>query len=164
MTGCSRRIMTGTDVGKNIVIDMNVAARTGRSAARGLVVLLALISTGCARPLRQATVLAPVPLPVSPFADSSVSFFVRRSGLVGGELVIVRVCVGADHSIVSADVVESSGDPQFDQLATMWARQVQLRASAPLDGATVAPCGAVRVEMRRALDTPMPGTREHMLG
>jgi hypothetical protein len=149
---------------KKIVMGANAAARTGRPAAGGLVVLLALFSAGCARPVRQAPVLAPVPLPVSPFADRAVSFFVHSSGRVGGELVIVRVCVGADHSIVSADVVESSGDPQFDQLATMWARQVRLRASAPLDGATVAPCGAVRVEMRRAPDTPMPGTRERMLG
>ena len=132
-------------------------------------------SAGCARPVREMLVRqtpapaslpapAPAPVPVSPFADAAVSFFVHSSGRVSGEFVIVRVCVGADHSIVSSDVVESSGDPQFDQLAVVWARQVRLRASAPLNGAAVAPCGAVRVEMRRAPDTPMPGARDRMLG
>ncbi|HEX4025649.1 MAG TPA: hypothetical protein VHX52_13250 [Steroidobacteraceae bacterium] len=119
-----------------------------------------------ARAMTPAPLPAPPPVPVSPFADAEVSFFVRGFGMVHGELVIVRVCVGADHSVVSSDVVESSGDPQFDRLAVVWARQVRLR-TASAQGAPVAPCGAVRVEMRRAPDTPetpVTGAHENLLG
>ncbi len=80
-----------------------------------------------------------------------------------GEHVIVRVCVGADHSIVSSDVVQSSGDPRFDQLAVGWARQVRLRAYTA-DEAPVASCGAVRVQMRHVPDEPVTGARANLLG
>lgn len=134
--------------------------------------LLAAVLCGCARPVRApartaalalAPAPAPAPAPLSPFDDTAVSFFVRGYGLVRGARVIVRVCVGADHAIVSADVVESSGDAHFDQLAVGWARQVRLRTSAA-KGAPVASCGAVRVQMRRVPDTPLPGTRDNVLG
>ncbi len=102
-------------------------------------------------------------MPVSPFADTAVSFFVNGFGLMRGEEVIVRVCVGADRSIVSSAIAQSSGDARFDQLAVVWARQIQLRA-ATQKGAPVASCGAVRVEMRRVPDTPVTGARDNLLG
>jgi TonB family protein len=102
-------------------------------------------------------------VPESPFADAAVSFFVSGLGLVRGEQVIVRVCVSADRSIVSSAVVQSSGDPRFDQLALGWARQVRLREPTARE-APVAPCGAVRVQMRRAPDEPVTGTRDNLLG
>lgn len=63
-----------------------------------------------------------------------------------GEQVVVRVCLHADHSIASSDILVSSGDRRFDELALDWARRVQLRA-ASTPGRTIAPCGPVRVEL-----------------
>lgn len=95
----------------------------------------------------------PPPPPLSPFADAPVSFLVHGN-FSRGEQVLVRVCLRADHSIASSDVLESSGDPRFDQRALDWARLVQLRA-ASVPGRTIARCGPVRVELR---DTGAPGT------
>ena len=131
-----------------------------------LLVCVAVTLTGCALSARAqpaARVAVPAPVPLSPFDDSAVSFFVRDAAAARGELVIVRVCVGANHSIVSADVVESSGDPRFDQLAVGWARQIRLR-TVSANGAPVASCGAVRVQMRRVPDTPVFGARGNLLG
>jgi TonB family protein len=92
------------------------------------------------------------PPPLSPFADAPVSFLVHGN-FARGEQVVVRVCLRPDHSIASSDILESSGDPRFDERALDWARLVQLRAaSAP--GRTIAPCGPVRVELH---DTGAPG-------
>ena len=126
-----------------------------------------LTSAGCARMTRMArperAPPAAAPVPVSPFADTAVSFFVKGAGFVRGELVIVRVCVGTNRSIASSDIVESSGDSRFDALAVVWARRVRLRALPP-DGAQVAPCGAVRVEMRRASDPHVNAAPDGLLG
>jgi TonB family protein len=69
-----------------------------------------------------------------------------------GEQVVVRVCLHADRSIASSDILVSSGDRRFDELALDWARRVQLR-SAPAAGRTMARCGPVRVELH---DTGQP--------
>jgi len=74
-----------------------------------------------------------------------VSFLVHGN-FARGEQVVVRVCLHADHSIASSDIIESSGDRRFDELALDWARRVQLR-EAPVAGRTVARCGPVRVEL-----------------
>lgn len=92
------------------------------------------------------------PPPLSPFADSSISFFVHGN-FARGEQVVVRVCLHADHSIASSDILESSGDRRFDEMALDWARRVQLR-SAPVPGRAVARCGPVRVELH---DSAQPG-------
>jgi TonB family protein len=63
-----------------------------------------------------------------------------------GEQVVVLVCLRADHSIASSDILVSSGDRRFDEMALDWARRVQLRA-APTSGRAMARCGPVRVEL-----------------
>jgi hypothetical protein len=88
-----------------------------------------------------------MPQPVEPFADDPVSFMVPGRHFPPGEVSIIRLCVAPDRSIASADVVESSGNARFDEMALVWARQVKLR-SAPNNGAPVQPCGQVRVELR----------------
>jgi outer membrane biosynthesis protein TonB len=65
-----------------------------------------------------------------------------------GEVSIIRLCVAPDRSIASADVIESSGNARFDEMALVWARQIKLR-SLPNDGAPIQPCGQVRVEIRK---------------
>src|SRR5665213_1209428 len=127
------------------------AARV-RATGMGLMSVM-LAGLGCVRVAPAVRVVAlpapqsaPPPLPVSPFEDSPVSFLVASPRFTRGELVIVRVCVGPDRSISSADILESSGDRRFDALAVGWARQVRLR-SAPTADVPVAPCGQVRVEV-----------------
>jgi hypothetical protein len=88
------------------------------------------------------------PEPLSPFDDSPVIIAVAGQHFSSGERVIVTVCLGADHSIVSSDIFESSGDTKFDQLAVMWARRIRLREATP--GDQIASCGSVRVEVRPA--------------
>ncbi len=97
---------------------------------------------------------APAPRPgpatrvaLPPFDDAPVSFVVSAPHFTPGEVTIVRVCVASDRSIASADVMASSGDRRFDDLALTWARQVRLR-SAPGDGFRLQSCGEVRVEIR----------------
>lgn len=94
----------------------------------------------------------PPPPPLSPFADSAVSFFIHGHFALG-EQVVVRVCLHADHSIASSDILESSGDRRFDERALDWARRVQLRTQAA-PGRAIARCGFVRVELN---DTAAPG-------
>jgi len=104
----------------------------------------------------------PPPEPLSPFSDAPVSFLIHGQ-FSRGELVIVRVCVRADHSIASSQVIESSGDPHFDELAVDWARRVRLRAH-PADGLPTAPCGAVRVELHSAPEPKVIPGPENLLG
>lgn len=83
-----------------------------------------------------------------PFDDAPVSFVVAAPRFTPGEVTIVKVCVAPDRSILSADVMASSGDRRFDEFAVTWARQIKVR-SAPADGSPIASCGEVRVEIRR---------------
>ncbi len=99
---------------------------------------------------------------MSPFLDSPVSFLIHGH-FTRGELVIVRVCLRPDHSIASSDVVESSGDRVFDQMAVTWAQRVRLRQSAP-DGQPIASCGAVRVELHDAIQPTVLGDHDDQLG
>ena len=101
---------------------------------------------GCATVARPARVPA-APPPQPPFDDAPVSFVVAGPRFTPGVVTIVKVCIAPDHSILSADVLASSGDRRFDDMAVAWARQVRLRA-APLDGSPVDACGEVRVEIR----------------
>jgi hypothetical protein len=115
-----------------------------------LIAVCIVTMSGCAamsRPaasLRQPASMRPAQ---APFDDAPVSFVVAGPRFTPGEVTIVKVCVGSDRSILSADVLASSGDRRFDDLALAWARQVRLRA-APADGSHVDPCGEVRVEIR----------------
>ena len=103
---------------------------------------------GCAATTRPARVARPVLLAQPPFDDAPVAFVVAGPRFTPGEVTIVKVCIAADHSILSADIMASSGDRRFDDLALSWARQVRPRA-APSDGSPVQPCGEVRVEIRK---------------
>ncbi len=83
--------------------------------------------------------------------DAPVSFLVAGPRCTPGEGTIVRVCIAPDRSIVSADIIESSGDKRFDDYALVWARQVRLRSAAEDGSSHGAPpgnCGEVRVEIR----------------
>jgi hypothetical protein len=113
---------------------------------RTAIVITACIATvaGCA-PMARPGPAARVALP--PFDDAPISFVVAAPRFTPGEVTIVKVCVAPDRSILSADVMESSGDRRFDDLAVTWARQVRVR-SAPSDGSPLRACGEVRVEIR----------------
>jgi hypothetical protein len=82
-----------------------------------------------------------------PFDDAPVSFVIAGPRFTPGEVTIVKVCVARDRTILSADVMASSGDRRFDDMAVTWARQVRVR-SAPSDGSPEQTCGEVRVEIR----------------
>jgi hypothetical protein len=98
--------------------------------------------SGCTTPFKHAS----RPEPVEPFDDDPISFMVIRR-FTPGEVAIVRVCVSPDRNIVSASLLESSGDARFDSMAIGWAQSVRLR-SVPANGARIEPCGQVRVEIR----------------
>ncbi len=103
------------------------------------------------------------PVPVSPFSDNPVSFLIHGE-FARGEHVIVRVCLRADRSIASSSIVESSGDPRFDELAISWAQRVRLRQQGPADSSPVAPCGAVRVELHDASEPAVIAGHDDELG
>jgi hypothetical protein len=102
---------------------------------------------GCAATARPVRVPQPPP-PQPPFDDAPVSFVVAGPRFTPGEVTIVKVCIAADHRVMSADIMASSGDRRFDDMALSWARQVRIR-EAPADGARLQPCGEVRVEIRK---------------
>src|SRR6202140_4919413 len=79
-------------------------------------------------------------LALPPFDEAPVSFVVAGPRFTPGEVTIVKVCIAADRSILSAAVMASSGDRRFDALAVNWARQVRVRA-APRDGSPVQALG-----------------------
>jgi len=85
---------------------------------------------------------------VPPFDEAPVSFVVAGPRFTPGEVAIVQVCLAPDRSIVSVNMLESSGDRRFDDLALTWARQVRLRSATPA-GSLLQSCGEVRVEIRR---------------
>jgi Gram-negative bacterial TonB protein C-terminal len=113
---------------------------------RTAIVIAACLATlaGCA-PTPRPGPAARIALP--PFDDAPVSFVVAAPRFTPGEVTILRVCVAADHTILSVNVMESSGDRRFDDMAVTWARQVRVR-SAPSNGLPVDACGDVRVEIR----------------
>ncbi len=100
---------------------------------------------GCAARARPEP---PKRVALPPFDDAPVSFVVAAPRFTPGEVAIVKVCVAPDRSILSADVMASSGDRRFDELAVTWARQVRVR-TVPADGSPMLSCGEVRVEIRR---------------
>jgi len=102
---------------------------------------------GCAATARPVRVPSPPP-PQAPFDDAPVSFVVAGPRFTPGEVTIVKVCIAADRRVLSADIMASSGDRRFDDMALSWARQVKIR-EAPADGARLQPCGEVRVEIRK---------------
>ena len=108
-----------------------------------IAVCLATVA-GCALTARRDP---PVRIALPPFDDAPVSFVVAGPRFTPGEVTIVKVCVAPDRTILSADVMASSGDRRFDDMAVNWARQVRVR-STPRDGSPVQACGEVRVEIR----------------
>src|ERR1700680_3607578 len=106
-----------------------------------LVIALCLATTvaGCAPRARPGP---PARMALPPFDDAPVSFVVAGPRFTPGEVTIVKVCVARDRTILSADVMASSGDRRFDVMAVTWARQVRVR-SAPSDGSPVQACGEV---------------------
>jgi hypothetical protein len=112
------------------------------------------IVTGCAAAPKSARLPLPVRLGLPPFDDAPVSFVVAGPRFTPGEVTIVKVCIAPDRSILSANVMASSGDRRFDDMAVAWARQVRVRA-APLDGSRIEACGEVRVEIRTPTEPRM---------
>jgi hypothetical protein len=108
-------------------------------------VLIAVCISALSGCLTRVKPISPAPA-VAPFDGDPVSFLVVKR-FTPGEVAIVRVCVAANRTIVSANLVESSGDARFDSMALGWAQSVRLRM-APANGAPMAPCGEVRVEIR----------------
>ena len=107
---------------------------------RSAIVIAACIATvaGCAptpRPGPRARVA------LAPFDDAPISFVVAAPRFTPGEVTILKVCVAPDHTILSVNVEESSGDRRFDDMAVTWARQVKVR-SAPSNGSPVDACRA----------------------
>jgi len=112
-------------------------------------VACAAVLSGCARPIKPER-----PPPVAPFADDPVSFVISERRLIPGEVTIVRVCIAPDRTISSTNVIESSGDPHFDDMALGWARLIKLRSN-PANGTPVRPCGEVRVEIKHSSEPRM---------
>lgn len=108
------------------------------------------VSSALALMLTMGGCVSPAPKPVvvlAPFDDTPVSFVVGGHFFASGEWTLVRVCIDAHRRIVSSEVVQSSGDKRFDDMALDWARTVRLHAP-PQQGELMASCGAVRVEIR----------------
>ncbi len=123
-------------------------------------------SAGCA-PLQPPRPPPAPPAPLALFDQAPVSFVVAGPRFTPGEVSIVRVCIAADRSIISADIVESSGDKRFDDYAVVWARQVRLRSAAAAgspNGGPVGSCGEVRVEIRRPTEPRVTSGAEAALG
>jgi hypothetical protein len=113
---------------------------------RSAILIAACLATvaGCAPTPRPG----PVPrVALPPFDDAPVSFVVATAHFPPGVVTILRVCLAPDHSIRSVDVMASSGDRRFDDMAMTWARQVRVRP-APNNGSPMDACGEVRVEIR----------------
>jgi hypothetical protein len=108
-----------------------------------LIALCIAVVSGCATPVRQVS----TPPAETPFADDPVSFMVSVRRFTAGEVAIVKVCVASDRTIISADVIESSGDARFDRMALGWAQAVRVR-STPANATPASACGQVRVEIR----------------
>jgi hypothetical protein len=125
--------------------------------------VLIVAVTGCARLARPTVVVVPPPQPIAPFDENPVSFIVGGPRFSPGEVTIVKVCIGADRTIVSADVIESSGDRRFDDMAVMWARQVKVRTASEA-GSVLARCGEVRVEIRKPSDPTLGSGPDSSLG
>jgi TonB family protein len=110
----------------------------------------AVMLDGCAAPRRPPPVMAHPAEAPDPFDDTSTSFTVQGARFAPGETAIIKVCVTAEGTITSANVVGSSGDKRFDDYALVWARQVRLRSlpqAAPSQTPTQSSCGPVRVEI-----------------
>jgi TonB family protein len=108
----------------------------------------------CSRIQRPVPARAPVaatvePAAPDPFDDTPASFVIAGARFAPGEKALVKVCVSPDGSIASTEVIVSSGDKRFDDLALDWARQVKLRDTPQRDAAREL-CGAVRVEIKSA--------------
>jgi hypothetical protein len=108
-----------------------------------LIAMCIAVTSGCVTPVRPVS----APPPETPFADDPVSFTVSVRRFTPGEVAIVKVCVASDRSIISADVIESSGDARFDHMALGWAQAVRMRSISP-NATPVPACGQVRVEVR----------------
>ena len=107
-----------------------------------------IAATACSSLVRPSpSPKVPMPVPIAPFEETPRTFVIRGQRFTPGELAIVRVCIAADRTITSADLIESSGDRKFDQIAVVWARQVRIRAAGQ-DPKLMDRCGAVRVEIR----------------
>jgi len=126
---------------------MSQPGRKDRMRSAIIIAVCLAAVAGCAAAARPARV-SPPPPPQPPFDDAPVSFVVAGPRFTPGEVTIVKVCIATDHRVLSADIMASSGDRRFDDLALSWARQVRIRA-APADGAPLQPCGEVRVEIRK---------------
>src|ERR1700676_752010 len=123
-----------------------ILQRERGDSMRTAVVIAVCVATvaGCASSARRGP---PARIALPPFDDAPVSFVIAGPRFTPGEVTIVKVCIAADRTILSANVMASSGDRRFDDMAVHWARQVRVR-STPRDGSLLQACGEVRVEIR----------------
>src|ERR1700722_6508463 len=106
-----------------------------------LIAWCVVATSACTSPVRRDSVPAarlatattkpvvPAPILIAPFEETSQSFLVAGLRFSSGESTVVKVCIAADRSIESTEVIESSGDKRFDQVAIQWARQVKIRSA-----------------------------------
>ncbi|HEY1724465.1 MAG TPA: hypothetical protein VGF89_03505 [Steroidobacteraceae bacterium] len=111
----------------------------------GTIAACLVVVAGCTPAPRSAKLRVIVP----PFDDAPVSFVVAGPRFSPGEVTIVKVCLAPDRSIISVNLLASSGDRRFDDMALNWARQVKLRSAPAPAGALMLRCGEVRVEIHQ---------------
>jgi hypothetical protein len=126
-------------------LEPNLQLECGETMRFAIVIAVCVATVAGCAPTAPRGSAARLALP--PFDDAPVSFVIATPRFTPGEVTIVKVCVAPDRSILSADVMASSGDRRFDDLAVNWARMVRLR-SRPADGSPLQTCGEVRVEIR----------------
>jgi len=124
-----------------------------------LILLCAIAPSACTqpqrgRPVRSAAASEPIapPILIAPFEETSQSFLVAGLRFTPGESTVVKVCIAADRTIESTEVIESSGDKRFDQVAIQWARQVKIRSATQDVRLVEEKCGSVRVEIRKSTE------------
>jgi TonB family protein len=116
-----------------------------------LIVLLCLaVLGGCMH--RTHTMAAPA-VNIKPLEISDATFTTRGPSFGSGLSAAIQLCVGPDGRIVSASVVQSSGEKRFDDFVLTFARQVHVQPRRE-NGKPVLSCDTVRVEVNHF---PHPG-------
>jgi TonB family protein len=119
--------------------------------AKPIFLLLLAVVAGCTSelPARQPS----AKIAVQPLQIADASFTTRGPKFATGLFTMVQLCVGPNGGIVSASIVQSSGEKRFDDFVIVYARQVHVQPRRE-NGRAVASCDTVRVEVNHF---PLPG-------
>lgn len=110
-----------------------------------MILMLSLAAVGgCAFNARPT--VAGKQLQIQPLEISDASFTTRGPAFGSGLFTTIQLCVGPDGRIVSANVVQSSGEKRFDDFVLTFARQVHVQPRRE-NGKAVLSCDTVRVEV-----------------